>query len=562
MKVLIIGGVAGGASAAARLRRLDESAEIVVIERTGYVSYANCGLPYFIGGEITDESKLTLQTPKSFHDRFRIDVRVRQEAVAIDRAKKTVRIKRLEDGVEYVEPYDKLILSPGAKAIRPDVPGVDDPRVMTLRTVEDTFAIHEFIEREKPRRAVVIGAGFIGLEMAENLVSKGLEVTVLQRPAQAMPMLDADMAALLHNQLRKNGIVLHTKTDVTEIAKQGEGLSVRTAEGASIPADLVIMAVGVAPESTLAADAGLELGIKGAIKTNDRMQTSDPDIYAVGDAVEVTHFVTGEPAAIALAGPANKQGRVAADSICGIHHEFTGSQGSSIMKMFDMAVAATGLNSRAAKAAGLDFSSVILTSPSHATYYPGSRSMTLKVLFERTNGSILGAQIVGFDGVDKRIDVLATAIRARMTADDLAELDLAYAPPFSSAKDPVNMVGFVIQNILEGLVKQVSWAEAEARSEGVVLLDTRTQAEFDKGHLEGALHIPLNSLRERIDEIPSDHPLYVYCQSGLRSYIACRILSQHGFDCFNVSGGYGFYASVKSDAEFREEGRGGCGLKA
>lgn len=560
MKVVIIGGVAGGATAAARLRRLDESAEIVVLERTGYVSYANCGLPYFVGGTITDRRKLTLQTPESFRNRFDIDVRVLSEAVAIDRAAKTVAVRDLASGEEYTETYDKLILSPGARAVVPDLPGIRHERIMTLRTVEDTFRIHDHVEREQPASAVVVGAGFIGLEMAENLRDRGIDVTVVQRGAHVMPTLDADMAAIAHNHLRSHGVDLLLEADVTGFEEREGRLATALADGRELVADLVILAVGVAPESSLARDAGLELGMRGSITTDEHMRTSDPDIYAVGDAVQVKHFVTGADALIALAGPANKQGRIAADNICGIASRFTGSQGSSVLKLFDLTVAATGLTEGAALAAGLDARHVVLSPASHATYYPGAGSMTMKVVYEDGSGRILGAQIIGAHGADKRSDVLATAIRANMTAADLTELDLAYAPPYSSAKDPVNMAGFVIENILAGRVEQMDWAEALKPAEGEVLLDTRTEGEVSRGAIAGALHIPVDELRARLGELPRDKRLRVFCASGLRSYVACRILMQHGFACANIAGGYSFYQETMLDRERRRDGVADCGI--
>lgn len=562
MKVLIIGGVAGGATAAARLRRLDEKAEIVILERSGYVSYANCGLPYFIGGEITERESLTLQTPESFFNRFRIDVRTRQEALHIHRAEKKVTVRDLNTGREYEETYDKLILSPGAKPLIPDIPGVSLDRVFTLRTVEDTFKIHDFVTQNNIRSAAVIGGGFIGLEMAENLKQRGLSVTLLQRSQHVMPPFDMNMAVMAHNQMRANGIVLKTNTNVTGIKETQGVLQVLLQEDAPVSADMVILAVGVLPENTLAKEAGLSLGIKGAIQTNDKMQTEDPHIYAVGDAVEVKHFVSGRQAVISLAGPANKQGRIAADQICGIDHRFTGSQGSSVLKLFDMTLAATGLNERDAAVAGLSFDYVILGSPSHATYYPGAANMTIKVLFEKKTGKILGGQIIGFGGVDKRIDVLAAAIRAGMTAYDLTQLDLAYAPPYSSAKDPINMAGFVIENLIEGNAEQIHWEALNSLPENAFLLDVRTQEEYSMGYLADSHHIPVDELRERISELPTDQPLYIFCQSGLRSYLACRILKQEGYTCFNIAGGYGFYEQSLQNAAPRPEGTGPCGLKS
>lgn len=563
MKVIIVGGVAGGATAAARLRRLDENVQIIMIERSGFVSYANCGLPYYVGGTITDRSKLTLQTPQSFRNRFNIDARVRQEVVSIDRAAHTVTVRRLDDGTEYVEGYDKLILSPGARPVTPDLPGIDAERLFTLRTVEDTYRIAEFIERRQPRRAVVVGAGFIGLEMAENLRDRGVEVTVVQRGEHVMPVFDADMASLLHNHLREQGVELLLKADVTGFEETSDAIFTALADGRVLESDLVMLSIGVAPESTLAREAGLELGLRGSIKVDAAMRTSDPDIYAVGDAVEVTNVVTGSPALIALAGPANKQGRIAADNICGRKSEFGGSQGSSVLKLFELDGASTGLTLTAARAAGIDAEAVILSPANHATYYPGAETMTLKVVFERGTGRILGGQAIGRGGVDKRIDALAVAIRARMTAADLTELDLAYAPPYSSAKDPVNMAGFMIENILDDLVDQVTWDEAleiVAEDGDAILLDTRTAGEHARGGIEGALHIPVDELREHLDELPRDKRLLVFCASGLRSYVACRILSQHGFACANVSGGYGFHSQVMRGGTVSHTCVGDCGL--
>ena len=563
MKVLVIGGVAGGATAAARLRRLDEGAEIIVLERSGYVSYANCGLPYYMGGVIAEKKALTLQTPESFRRRFRIDVRVHSEVTAIHPEEKTVDVLRLEDGTRYTEHYDKLILSPGARAVRPDLPGMDDGRIFTLRTVEDTYRIRDYLVQARPRRAVVVGGGFIGLEMAENLVQAGVGTTLLQLGSHVMPPLDGDMASEVHAYLRAKGVDLRLNTPFTGFAPGDGGLKVLLQGGGSVEADLVLLAVGVAPDSGLARDAGLALGLKGSILVNGHMQTSDPDIYAVGDAVEVRQFVTGSPALIALAGPANKQGRIAADHICGRESAFRGSQGSSVLKLFDMSIAATGLNEQAAQAAGVSYDKVVTHSASHATYYPGASNMTIKTLFDPADGRILGAQIVGFGGVDKRIDVLATAIRAGMTGADLEELDLAYAPPYSSAKDPVNMAGFVIENLRGGLVRQYHWDQVAAlpRDGSVVLLDTRTAEEYAEGHIPGAINIPLDELRERLGELDPAKPVYVNCHSGLRSYLACRILSGRGFQCSNLSGGYRFYALNAAEISYDPSPRQPCGIK-
>ena len=551
MKVVIIGGVAGGATAAARLRRLDEQAEIIILERSGYISYANCGLPYYIGGEITDREALTLQTPESFWARFRIEVRVHNEVTAIYPAQKSVTVRRLSDGTVYEETYDKLILSPGARPVRPALPGINDSRIFTLRNVEDTFAIHAFIEQNAPRRAVVVGGGFIGLEMAENLTRQGIETTIVERMEQVMAPLDSDMACSVHAYLREKGVSLRLGETVAGFAPDEAGLRVRLESGDSVSADFVILALGVAPDTALVREAGLALGVRGSIAVNDRMQTSDPDIYAVGDAVESVHFVSGEKTLAALAGPANKQGRIAADQICGRESHYHGVQGSSVLKLFDMTVAATGLNEAAARAAGIAFDKTVTFSASHATYYPGATNMTVKTLFSPETGRLLGAQIVGFEGVDKRIDVLAAAVRMGMTGEALTELELSYAPPYSSAKDPVNMAGYVIENVRSGLVRQYHWHDVEAlpRDGSVILLDTRTPAEYGRGHIEGAVNLPLDELRERMPELERGRPVYVNCHSGLRSYLACRILMQNGFECYNLSGGYRFYQIVMHERE-------------
>lgn len=555
MKVVIVGGVAGGATAAARIRRLDESAQILVFERSGYVSYANCGLPYYIGGVITDSEELTLQTPESFWERFRVEMKIRHEVTAIHPEQKTVTVRNLETGAVFEESYDKLLLSPGARPTQPDLPGIGLDRLFTLRTVEDTFRIHDFIRQQKPRSVVLAGGGFIGLELAENFREQGMEVTIVQRPRQLMSPFDPEMAAFLHAKMRKKGIRLMLGSSVEGFQEKSGTIQVLLKGEEPVSADMAVLAIGVTPDTPLAREAGLELGIKGSILVNDRMETSAPDIYAVGDAVQVKHFVTGEAALISLAGPANKQGRIAADNICGGDSRFSGSLGSSVIKLFDMTAASTGINERTAKAAGIDCGKVYLSPSSHAGYYPGARVMTMKVLFEKETFRLLGAQIVGYDGVDKRIDVLAAAIHAGMSALQLKDLDLAYAPPYSSAKDPVNMAGFMIENISRGYLKQFFWDELDTlpTDGSALLLDTRTKEEFDSGHIDGFLNIPVDELRERLGELETGKPVYVICQSGLRSYIACRILMQHGFDCRNFSGGYRLYQTVALDRAASEQ---------
>ncbi len=555
MKTVIVGGVAGGASAAARLRRLDESAEIVMFERGEYISFANCGLPYYIGGEIVKKSALTLQTPQSFRSRFNVDVRVNSEVTAIDRAAKTVTVNSKERG-EYTESYDKLILSPGAAPIVPNMEGADLDRVFTLRNIPDTIKIKEYVEEEFPGSAVVVGGGYIGVEMAENLKKAGVEVTIVELADHVIAPLDYDMACDVHRHLREKGVTLILQNGVQSIAEEGSKLKVTLSSG-QVETDMVILAVGVRPDTALAKEAGLTLNPRGAIVVDEHMLTSDPDIYAMGDAVEITDFVTGQKGYIPLAGPANKQGRIAADNICGIPSVYKNTQGSSILKVFDMTVATTGINERAAKAAGLNYDKVYTYSNSHASYYPGSTGMSIKTIYEKGTGRILGAQIVGFDGVDKRCDVLATAIRAGMTAADLCDLELCYAPPFGSAKDPVNFVGYVIENTLSGQVKNFFWDDVASlpRDGSVTLLDVRTDSERENGqYIEGFLHIPVDELRQRAGELDKSKPVYIHCRTGLRSYVACRMLAGMGFDCYNLSGGWRLYESILSETKSPEHG--------
>lgn len=549
MKVVIVGGVAGGATAAARIRRLDESAQIVVFERSGYVSYANCGLPYYIGGVIEDREELTLQTPESFLQRFNVDMRVRHEVIAIHPRRRSVTVRNLDTGSEFEESYDKLLLSPGARPTQPELPGIGLSRLFTLRTVEDTFRMKEFIQSSRPGSAVLAGGGFIGLELAENLREIGMDVTIVQRPRHLMNTLDTDMAAFVHAEARRKGIRLMLGYTVEGFEESGDGIDVLLKGTTALHADMVVLAIGVTPDTALAAQAGIELGLKGSIVTNDKMETSIPDIYAVGDAVQVRHFVSGGNAVISLAGPANRQARIAADNICGGDSRYEGSQGSSVMKFFDLTVASTGLSEEGAKNSGIDCDKIFLSPANHASYYPGGRDMTMKIVYEKGTFRLIGAQIVGYDGVDKRIDVLACAIRAGLATPELRELDLAYAPPYSSAKDPVNMAGFIADNIAKGRLRQFHWDEVDSlpRDGSVTLLDTRTWEEYLSGHAEGFINIPVDELRERICELEHGKPVYVMCQSGVRSYVACRMLSQDGFDCFNLSGGYRLYRAAALD---------------
>ena len=541
MKTIIIGGVAGGATAAARLRRLDEKAEIIILERGEYVSFANCGLPYYIGGVITDREDLTLQTPESFKERFNIDVRVLNEAVKISPDTKTVTVKNLRTGETHEEIYDNLILSMGAEPIRPNIDGADGSNVFTLRNIPDTLKIKNYIDTAKPRSAVVIGGGYIGVEMAENLAQAGIKVAIVELADHLIAPLDFDMAADVHRYIKSKGIYLHLNNGVKSI--HGNTVVLQNGE---ITADMIIMSVGVRPETAIAKDCGIELNPRGSIVVNNKMQTNIPNIYAVGDAVEVEDFITKKPAFIPLAGPANKQGRIAADNIAGYESVYTGTQGSAVLKLFDMTVATTGLNEKSATAAGIDYDKTYTYSASHATYYPRAAQMSIKALWDKKTLKIIGVQIVGFDGVDKRMDVLATAIRFGAKITDLTTFELCYAPPFGSAKDPVNMLGFVAENIVSGKLKQFFWHDVEnlPRDGSVFLLDTRTPYEVMYGKIDGFVNIPLDELRQRLDEIPKDKPVYVHCHSGLRSYLACRILIGNGYDCYNLAGGWRLYESV------------------
>lgn len=541
MKTIIIGGVAGGASAAARLRRLDETCEIVILERGDFISFANCGLPYYIGGAITDKNDLTLQTPESFRKRFNIDVRVNNEAVRISPEEKTVTVKNLKSGEIYTESYDNLILSPGAEPIKPNIDGIDSNIVFTLRNIPDTLKIKEYIEKSNPKSAVVIGGGYIGVEMAENLKEAGLDVSVVELADHLIAPLDFDMAADVHRYIKSKGIKLYLNNGVKAIDDNTVIL-----QNGTIDAEMIIMSVGVRPETSLAKDCGIEVNRRGSIIVDRHMKTNIQNIYAVGDAVEAEDFITKSPAFIPLAGPANKQGRIAADNICGIKSEYTGTQGSAVLKLFDMTVATTGINEKSASSAGIDYDKTYIYSGSHASYYPGASNMSIKALWDKKTLKIIGAQIVGFDGVDKRMDVLASSIRFGAKITDLANLELCYAPPFGSAKDPVNMLGFVAENIITGKMKQFFWNDVEKlpRDGSVTLLDVRTVTEVKRGRIDGFINIPLDSLRERIDEIPKDKPVYLHCHSGLRSYIALCILKGNGYDCFNLAGGWRLYESV------------------
>lgn len=545
MKVLIVGGVAGGASAATRLRRLDEKAHIILFEKGPYISYANCGLPYYIGGEIKERENLLVTKPALLRGRFGIDVRTDSEVVSIDRRAKTVTVQNHQTGETYTESYDKLLLSPGASPKKPDWEGVNLPGIFTIRNVPDTCAVDDFIRETGAKRAAVVGGGFIGVEMAENLTARGLSVTLMEYQEQVLPPLDPEMAAIVHTHLRQNGVNLALGTAVSGFEKAGTGILVKTGKG-DLETDLVILSVGVAPDSGLAKEAGLELGIGGSIAVNDNYQTSDPDIYAVGDAIQVRSRLTGQDTLLPLAGPANRQGRAAAESILGRKPSHSRDVlGSSILKVFQLTAAGTGLNEKQLKAAGIPYLKTYTHPASHAGYYPGGTPMSLKLLFG-PDGKVFGAQAVGQDGVDKRMDVLATVIRLGGTVYDLQDLELCYAPPYSSAKDPVNMLGFTAANILNGDMKDFYCEDlAGLDLDKVFLLDCRTPAEFAMGTIPGAVNIPLDELRNRLEELPKDKPVYEFCQVGLRGYIAYRILTQHGFEVYNLSGGYKSYAQAR-----------------
>lgn len=540
MNYLIIGGVAGGATVAARLRRMDEKANIILFERGKYVSYANCGLPYYIGDTINNREKLFVQTAKGFTDRFRIDIRTEQEVTAIRPDKKEVEIKNLSTGETYTETYDKLVLSPGAEPLRPGIEGIGSKKIFTLRNVPDTDTIKNYVNTENPKRAIVVGGGFIGLEMAENLHDLGIQVDVVEMANQVMAPLDFSMAAIVHRQLTDKGVGLHLEDGVSRFEEKDGGVTVHLRSGKQIATDMVLLSIGVRPETKLAKDAGLAIGERGGITVNDYMQTSDANIYALGDAVEVRHLVTGQPALIPLAGPANKQGRIVADNIVfGNKEKYPGSIGTSIAKVFDLTVAAAGANAKLLQQNNIPYISSYTHGASHAGYYPGAVPLSIKILFAPENGKLLGAQIVGFNGVDKRIEMLAQVIQRGGTVHDLAELEHAYAPPYSSAKDPVNMAGFVAENILNKKSRIIQWRKLAELPADTIRIDVRTHDEYKLGTIPGFINIPVDELREHLDELPKEKPIVVTCAVGLRGYLAYRILVQNGFKHVrNLSGGY------------------------
>lgn len=555
MKVVIIGGVAGGASAAARLRRLDEKCEIIMFERGEHISFANCGLPYYIGDVIKEKEKLLVQTPEAMKQRFNIDVRVQSQVINIDPDKKLVEVRDIPGNRNYYETYDKLILSPGASPIKPNLPGIEGPNVFTLRNIPDTYSIKEFVDKNSPKSAVVIGGGFIGLEVAENLHARGLQVSVVELANQVIAPIDFEMAAIVHGHIREKGAKLYLEDGLKSIAHVTGSSVVELNSGRKINTDMVVLGIGVRPETELAKKAGLEIGNRGGIKVDKTLKTSNPDIYAVGDAIEVIDYVNGNPTLIPLAGPANKQGRIAADNICGACEEYDGTLGTSVLKVFDLTVSSTGNNEKLLKRLNIPYEKSYTHSASHAGYYPGSTPISLKLLFSPDSGKILGAQAVGFDGVEKRIDVLATAIKAGMTVRDLEKLELSYAPPYSSAKDPVNMAGYTASNILKGDVKVIHWDEIEnLNKDKTMLVDVRTPMEHSLGSLKDAVNIPLDNLRERLSELPRDKEIIIFCQVGLRGYLACRILMQNGFtNVRNLSGGYKTYLPAISKDETTDD---------
>jgi len=542
MKVVIVGGVAGGASTAARLRRLNEEAEIIIIERGEYISFANCGLPYYLSNTIEKKEDLVIQTPELFSKRFNLDIRTKQEVINICPSKKVVEILNHNDNKTYQESYDKLVLSPGAKPFYPPIKGLDSKKVFSLRDIPDVLAIKDFIEKKKPKRVVLFGAGYIGIEIAENLKEAGVLVTIIELMPQVLGPLDYEMATLVHQHLKDNDVEFYLSDPVQEIEHEGNCQILKLTSGEKVKTDMIIMGVGVRPENTLAKEAGLGIGSTGGIKVNQYMQTSNSDIYAVGDAIEVTDYINGKPALIPLAGPANKQGRIAAGNICGRKETYKGTQGTSIIKVFEMTIATTGNNEKLLKRNNIPYQKSYTHSPSHAGYYPGASPISIKLLFSPVDGKILGAQAVGKEGVDKRIDVIATAIRSGLTVADLEELELCYAPPYGSAKDPVNMAGYVAHNIIKGDVEVFHWDEFEQYSSDSIILDVRKPEECKEGMINGAKNIPLDELRDHLDELDMNKMILIYCQVGLRGYLAYRILKLNGFKKVkNLSGGYKTY---------------------
>ncbi|MBU8914116.1 MAG: FAD-dependent oxidoreductase [Spirochaetales bacterium] len=559
MKYVIIGGVAGGATTAARLRRIDEHGEIIIFERGQHISYANCGLPYYIGETIPEREHLFVQTPEIFKSTLNIDVRVRTEVIRINREECTVTVKNLESGEESDESYDKLVLSPGAEPVKPPIPGINSPGIFTLRSVPETDAIKEFVDTRTPRRAVIVGAGFIGLEMAENLHKRGVFVTIVEMAQQVMNVLDYEMAAQVHQHLKTKNVEFYLQDGVAAFEPLDEAgrdssadasaewvppIRLKLKSGRTIDTDMVILSIGVRPESKLARDADIEVGRTGGIKVNKYLQTNDPNIYAVGDAIEFPNPVTGVPGITYLAGPANEQGRICADNLVfGNEKTYRGSIATAIAKVFDITVASTGVSEKTLGTAGIRYESIITHRANHAGYYPNAIPMSIKLLFDKRSGKVFGAQIVGYEGVDKRIDLIATVVRRGGTIDDLIDIEHAYAPPYSSAKDPVNIVGYVAENVKLGLSRHVHWHSIQGCDQSEIqLIDTRQSEEYDEGTIEGAINIPHDEIRDRLDEVDKSRTIIVFCLAGQRAYMAERVLRQNGFDdVFNLSGGYKTY---------------------
>lgn len=546
MKIVIIGGNAGGASAATRLRRLNEHAEIVLLEKGEYVSYASCGLPYYIGNVIKEKNNLTVQTPHSLESRFHIDVRINSEAIAIDHIAKTVSIKNLQEDKTYQESYDKLIISTGAIPIKPNFPGVDNEHIFTLRDIADMNKIKEFIDVSHPQKAIIVGGGYIGVELAENLSTINIDVTIIELKNHIINSIDSDVACFVENYLKNHSIHVITSNGVNSFSEKENKIYITLGNGDIVEADFVILSIGVTPNSSIFLHSGIEMNSRNAIVVNSHMETSIKDIYAIGDVTSCIQLVTGAESYIPLAGPANKQGRIVADNICGIPTEYKQTQGSSILKIFDMVIASTGINEELAELGKISYDKAYILSSSHATYYPNAKDIFIKGIFEKETGKILGAQMIGIDGVDKLADVLSTAIRAHMTAKDLTELELCYAPPFSSAKSPINMLGYVIENLVTGKVKQFHYNDLKnlPRDGSVNLVDVRTPKEYSLGHIEGFINIPVDDLRDNLNKLDKTKPVYLYCRSALRSYIASRIFMQNGFDCYHLSGGYYLYRNL------------------
>ncbi|SCN24320.1 Coenzyme A disulfide reductase [Clostridium sp. N3C] len=550
-KILIVGGVAGGASAAARIRRLDESAEIIMFERDEYISFANCGLPYYIGGSIKEREKLLVQTPEAMKRRFKIDVRINSEVISVNTEEKTVKVKT-KDGEEYEESYDYILLSPGAKSLKPPIPGIENKKIFTLRNVADTDKIKAVVDSKNIRKAVVIGGGYIGVEMAENLIDGGLEVTLIEAAEHILAPFDDEMSAMAEKELVEHGVNLILKDGVKAFQEKEGSLEVTLSSGTIVKADMAILAIGVMPDTAFLKNSGIQLNERGHIITDEHMRTNVDGVYAVGDAVVVKDFVTGEKAAIPLAGPANRQGRIAADNICGLDTTYKGSQGTSIIKIFDMTAASTGANERTLKKYNIPYKVIYVHPNSHASYYPGASQLTIKLIFN-DEGRILGAQVIGYDGVDKTIDVFATVMRLKGTIYDLTELELAYAPPYSSAKSPANMAGFVAENLLQGRMEVFRWEDIDGElNDNFQLIDVRTEIEYENGHLDNAILMPVDDLRNRLQQLDKDKETYLYCQVGLRGYIATRILEQNGFKVKNMTGGYRTYSS----SEFKPDLKG------